>query len=168
MSNTGDTPIVGVQGTVTALAVGGGEQDQGSLTRIFTELRWELELSSTIAQALDWLAHRAYPVVICEAKLPDGGWELLSRRAEILPTPPHIVVSSRLADERLWCEVLNLGGYDVLATPFERREVAHVVRCAWDSYQRRVQVIPTRKIQTEQRSSRSKPAKVLHSGGMWP
>jgi hypothetical protein len=28
-----------------------------------------------------------------------------------------------LADERLWAEVLNLCGYDVLATPFHADEV---------------------------------------------
>ncbi len=37
-------------------------------------------------------------------------------RAEIaLP----LIVTDRLANEALWSEVLNLGGYDVVAKPFE-------------------------------------------------
>jgi DNA-binding response OmpR family regulator len=35
-----------------------------------------------------------------------------------------------LADERLWAEVLNLGAYDLLAKPFDVREVLHAVTTA--------------------------------------
>jgi FixJ family two-component response regulator len=37
---------------------------------------------------------------------------------------------SRHADERLWAEVLNLGGYDLLAKPLEGDEVSRVVEMA--------------------------------------
>ena len=37
---------------------------------------------------------------------------------------------TRTADEHLWAEVLNLGGYDVLAEPFERDEMVRVVTSA--------------------------------------
>jgi DNA-binding response OmpR family regulator len=40
---------------------------------------------------------------------------------------PLLVVTSRLADAYLWSEVLNLGAYDVLAKPFNAREVTHVL-----------------------------------------
>jgi len=36
-------------------------------------------------------------------------------------------VTSRLADERLWAEALNLGAYDVLAKPFDSTEAMRVV-----------------------------------------
>jgi DNA-binding response OmpR family regulator len=48
-----------------------------------------------------------------------------------LPEPPFLIVTSRLADERLWAEVLNLGAYDVLAKPFESKEVVRIVSLAW-------------------------------------
>jgi DNA-binding response OmpR family regulator len=35
-----------------------------------------------------------------------------------------------LADEALWAEVLNLGGYDVLTKPFDPKEVHHAVSMA--------------------------------------
>jgi hypothetical protein len=39
-------------------------------------------------------------------------------------------VADRFADERLWGEVLNLGGYDLLTKPFVREEVLHVLELA--------------------------------------
>jgi hypothetical protein len=34
----------------------------------------------------------------------------------LLPDPPVLIVTSRLADEYLWAEALNPGAYDVLAS----------------------------------------------------
>lgn len=47
-----------------------------------------------------------------------------------------MIVASRLADERLWAEVLNVGGYDLLVKPFEKDEVAWVVGLAFDQWSR--------------------------------
>jgi DNA-binding response OmpR family regulator len=44
--------------------------------------------------------------------------------------PPPLLVTSRLADDALWAEVLNVGGYDVLAKPLDSEEVARVVSAA--------------------------------------
>ena len=40
---------------------------------------------------------------------------------------PPVIVSSLTADERLWAEVLDLGGYDLLMTPFDATEIQNVV-----------------------------------------
>jgi DNA-binding response OmpR family regulator len=40
------------------------------------------------------------------------------------------VVVSRNADERLWAEVLNLGGYDLLLKPYNANEVRRTIRGA--------------------------------------
>jgi nucleotide-binding universal stress UspA family protein len=41
-----------------------------------------------------------------------------------------MLVVSRHADERLWAEVLNLGGFDVLTLPFDRDELGRVLSSA--------------------------------------
>jgi DNA-binding response OmpR family regulator len=48
-----------------------------------------------------------------------------------LQSPPLIIVTSQFADECLWAEVLNLGGYDVLAKPFDSFEVIWLMSMAW-------------------------------------
>ena len=60
-----------------------------------------------------------------------------AERTALMQTPPLIIVTSRLADERLWAEVLNLGGFDVLSRPYDAREVRHVIAQAWRSWHSR-------------------------------
>ncbi|MFB3828373.1 MAG: hypothetical protein ACE15B_16510 [Bryobacteraceae bacterium] len=58
-------------------------------------------------------------------------WRDLLDQTTRMPHAPVFIVASRLADDALWAEVLNLGGYDVLAKPFDRREVFHVLGHGW-------------------------------------
>ena len=74
----------------------------------------------------------AIPVVICNYTLPDGDWKRILAALDRLPIRLSFVVSSRVADERLWAEVLNLGAFDLLlGGPFDREEVLRVVENAW-------------------------------------
>jgi len=44
-------------------------------------------------------------------------------------------VFSRLADECPWAQVLNLGGFDVLMTPFEPEEALRITFAAWSHWE---------------------------------
>jgi DNA-binding NtrC family response regulator len=117
------------------LAVNLSGEDHECLRGIFQTAGWHLKRAPTIETVLQLMERAVLPVLICEVHLPDGTWCGLLHRAEQFPRPPRMVVTSRLADERLWAEVLNLGGFDVLSTPFEASEVRHVVAHAWASWQ---------------------------------
>lgn len=64
-----------------------------------------------------------------------AGWRQMLNLIENLPAPPYVIVTSRLADDRLWSEALHLGAYDVLARPFAAVEVIRVLRVAWLRWQ---------------------------------
>jgi DNA-binding response OmpR family regulator len=49
----------------------------------------------------------------------------------VLSVPPLIIVTDRHANDDLWVDVLNRGGYDVLVKPFQEDEVARVVTAAF-------------------------------------
>jgi hypothetical protein len=71
-------------------------------------------------------------VVICEDGLPNGGWKPLLKYLDKMENRPSLVICSRLADERLWAEVLNLGAFDLLlGAPFETEEAFRVTQSAW-------------------------------------
>ena len=74
-------------------------------------------------------------MLLCERDQADGNWEDLLKATARLRTPPNPTVFSRLADESLWAKVLNLGGFDVLMTPFEPEEVLRVTFAAWSRWE---------------------------------
>jgi len=107
----------------TVLAVGLPDADERALRTILATMQWDAKLAANLSAGVRQLTSRSWPVVLCESSVPGGGWKVLREKTAVLSHPPALVVSSRLADEWLWAEVLNLGGYDVLPTPFDAGEV---------------------------------------------
>lgn len=88
-------------------------------------------MASTYKEALAELSRRRLPVVLCECQLPDGNSkDVLASLAPMLERP-RLIVFSRHADDRLWTETLNLGGFDLLATPFREDELVFTIGSAW-------------------------------------
>jgi CheY-like chemotaxis protein len=121
---------------VPVLLVSSHQPDRDSLSQILSRPQWKLLGSSRYREALLFLRQSRVPLVICNGELPDCNWRLLLDSLADLPDPPKLIVSSRLADERLWAEVLNLGGYDVLPTPFDAGEVLRVALQAAECWER--------------------------------
>jgi DNA-binding response OmpR family regulator len=95
-----------------------------ALTGILRKGPWAIWPAQSAEEALEHLSRHTTPVVICESSLPDGDWK------DLLDKAPRLIVTARDADEALWAEVLNLGGYDVLAQPFDEAEVCRVIASA--------------------------------------
>jgi DNA-binding response OmpR family regulator len=120
---------------VTVLVVSPFEENLWSLKDALPPSHWTLCVASGAAEAKKILRQATVPVILCESELPDGNWKDLSAAVAGLQNPPLMIVTSRLADEYLWAEVLNLGGYDVLAQPFNSIEVSRVMSMAWRRWQ---------------------------------
>ena len=115
---------------VAALVVGGAKSDQDLLHRICKESGWDLYRARNRQGASRVLRRMHVRVVITDRDLPQGDWRDLLADLTSLEEPPMLVVTSRLADDSLWAEVLNMGGYDVLAQPFDSEEVTRVIGAA--------------------------------------
>ena len=121
-------------GAVRIVAVFDAAQDRNSLRRIFRAFRWQGEFVESCDRLPHALEEFRPDVVLTDAALTGGkSWRDVLRTAQERHAAPPVIVSSRLADERLWAEVLNLGGYDLLMAPFRAREVRHVVTMAYRS-----------------------------------
>jgi DNA-binding response OmpR family regulator len=118
-------------GAVTVLAVTPYEEDQLFLGHLFSHSNWRMYRAHSSCEALALLRQTTIPVVLCESEMPDSSWKSLLAALDQLPDRPLLVVTSRLADEHLGAEVLNLGGYDVLMKPFDPQEVVRVISPAW-------------------------------------
>jgi DNA-binding NtrC family response regulator len=101
-----------------------------NVRRILSAGEWTLSEAMDIQSATRFLCRESVPVVLCESGLPDGNWrDMLSHMAPLIGAP-RLIVTSPQPDERLWAEVLNMGGYDVLAQPLEADELRRVADSA--------------------------------------
>lgn len=116
---------------ITLLTVSTDGSDYQMLRQIFHHQDWQIARARTCQEAGRLMAEREPAVVICDMNLGDGCWRQLLEQAQSLEHPPMIVVVAPSADNNLWSEVLNLGGYDVLLRPFEKTEVIRVISMAW-------------------------------------
>ena len=119
--------------------------DINSLRHILNHREWTLSLCTSAQEAVEHATQRRTAILICERDLPDGTWKDVLQRIESMVDPPMILVVSIHADESLWAEVLNLGGYDVLLKPFDCSEVTRVVGMAsrqWFAMQRQPAAVP--------------------------
>jgi len=114
---------------ITVLAISPADEDHSTLKGIFDDSTEVLHADSLPA-ALAVLNAQPVPIVICECDLGQHTWKHLLETLTELPHPPLLIVASRLADECLWSEALNLGAYDVLAKPFDADEVVRTVDAA--------------------------------------
>ena len=110
------------------LSISAAREDHQVLRRMLDDFR--ITAVGTRRAAMSFLCLDRVPVIVCERDLPDGTWKDILGDTAVFPNPPALVVTSGLADEYLWAEVLNLGGFDLIAKPFAAREVLHVLRTA--------------------------------------
>lgn len=112
------------------LAVITSDEDQLCVQRTLCGSMWRVSCACSYSQARALLGRTTVKVVICDRDLPDGSWKDILAELFHLPVQPKLIVISRHADELLWAEVLNLGGYDVLSKPLAEQELLWSVTVA--------------------------------------
>jgi DNA-binding response OmpR family regulator len=119
---------------VTVLSLSPFQEDHAALHDIVGHSKWLLFQANNFVTADRVFQERDISVVLCERDLRPGSWTDVLSQLNGLRHPPSLIVTSRLADERLWAEALNLGVWDVLAKPFQRTEVLRSIRVAWQHW----------------------------------
>ncbi len=119
---------------ISVLSISPIEEDHASLHTIFRHCKWVLFTADHLVAAWSYLRQHDISVSVCECDLRPGKWTDVFDHIKDVLHPPSLIVTSRLADERLWAEALNWGCWDVLAKPFDRTEVLRVVRAAWQHW----------------------------------
>ena len=126
---------------LTLLLIGAVEDDDDRGGSIFSQSSWQARRANSCRQALPLIRRDSHPVIVSERDLPDGDWKDILELTSVQKEPPIVIVTSRLADDYLWAEVLNLGGYDVLAKPFDRNEVHRTISLAWQHWKNRCEML---------------------------
>lgn len=117
--------------TVAVLLVSPIDEDVRKLESIFSHSNWKLFRVAHRDEALRFISSNPTPVVITDCGCGEQLSETIAKLGELCSPPPRVIVASRLADDPLWLEVLDCGGYNVLQKPFDPHEVFWVVSHAW-------------------------------------
>jgi FixJ family two-component response regulator len=115
---------------VTILVIGCGPLID-EIRCILGHSRWRVLGCQNLAQANDLVPTLGPAVLVTEATLADGAWQDILRQVGRLPVPPPVVVAASDADDALWMEVLNQGGYNLLGKPLDEQEVFRILSTAW-------------------------------------
>ena len=137
--NSNRSDSTGKSATVTVFHVGPKDQDLRRLADILNHAEWKLcpGTSWTVAgeeslsSAARSLQRQITPIVLCGGEPDSADWREVLESLASLPKPPMLIVASRMADEYLWAEALNLGAHDVLSKPYQPAEVVRVLSMAW-------------------------------------
>ena len=97
------------------------EKIRATLTSILVRGGWTVHQAANPSETAALLEKHAIPVVIT-----DGRWREILEFSTAAYGRPSVIVTVPFADEALWAEVLNLGGYDVLSQPFDANEVTRI------------------------------------------
>ena len=133
MAIISETPIGTRRASGPILLISQYREDGYFLREVLTNFACPLETAESWQTAKLVIRHHVLSVVVTESELPDGTWRDVLSSLDQVPSPPLLIVVSRLADERLWADVLNRCGFDVLAKPFARDEVIRVIGHALDT-----------------------------------
>jgi DNA-binding NtrC family response regulator len=113
------------------LVVSPMDDDHYSVKALIRGPQWTIFTARDLPSAVALLKQHQIGVVLCETTLAMGTWTDLLDCLNALLDGPSLIVTSRLADDHLWAKALNLGAWDVLAKPFDRRELLRSVELAW-------------------------------------
>ncbi|MCL5742458.1 MAG: response regulator [Acidobacteria bacterium] len=114
----------------SVLAVCPLAEDLAALRRILGRTRWNTREADSCREACTKIVEAPPDVILCDDHLPDGDWTKLLAEVSDSANHPSLIVASRLAEDGMWAEVLNLGAYDLLVKPFEAMEVYRVLGTA--------------------------------------
>ena len=117
--------------SATVLCVSPFEGDHVFLEQAFRNSTLKVQAVRSSREALDVMSSSMVAVVLCEESLPEGDRKGMLADVVSMPDGPVLIVTSRLADDILWAEVLSMGAYDLLMKPFDATEVFRVVSLAW-------------------------------------
>jgi DNA-binding NtrC family response regulator len=114
-------------GRAAIVFVSASAEDAHALREIVDGDRW-LVVNVPDLTGAQAVIDKLHPrLVVCDTEIEGrGSWRDLLIAQGAYPSFALIVVS-RLADEALWAEALNLGGSDVLNKPFAVEEVERVI-----------------------------------------
>ena len=105
-------------------------QDRDLLELIGLRDRLDIHFCDTCDEAWNAANRLQSPVVICGRDVPGIEWPDAVRILASAVPRPCVILTSPVTDSYMWKEIVERGGYDVLATPLRDADASRSIRLA--------------------------------------
>ncbi len=112
------------------LVFAGPKETAAPLRRIVEEAGWRLYHNPDWRWALNSAVRSGATVFLFDCDANPSEWEEALGQVVNAANGAAFIMTSRLADDRLWAELLARGGYDLILKPFNSAEVLRTIRSA--------------------------------------
>jgi DNA-binding NtrC family response regulator len=116
---------------VPLLLVTSRPEDVKELASILEETPWELSNASHLEDPSAALKCAAVPIVLFDRDRAGACWQVTMRRLVKSRRGACVVLLSNVSDQYLWDEVVQHGGFDLLARPFRKEQVLSTLMFAY-------------------------------------
>ncbi|MEP6716079.1 MAG: hypothetical protein ABJC09_10930 [Terriglobia bacterium] len=110
---------------VRVVALIDGAAERATLHTLAARESWRLAIAHD-HQALLRELRQAPAVVVCE-----GDWRAILESLRAAGARCRMILAAPQTVDKLWLEVLELGGYDVVTSPFHERRLIDAIDHAW-------------------------------------
>jgi len=98
-----------------------------SVSQILTDENYEVDVSLSGREGLDWAIERKYDVVLTDIRMPDiGGMKVLRDVKRVHPSLPVVIITG-YASVRSAVQAMQLGAAQYIEKPFEPEELLEAV-----------------------------------------
>jgi DNA-binding NtrC family response regulator len=98
-----------------------------SVSQLLTDENYEVDVSLSGREGLDWAIERKYDVVLTDIRMPDiGGMKVLRDVKRVHPSLPVIIITG-YASVRSAVQAMQLGAAQYIEKPFEPEELLEAV-----------------------------------------
>lgn len=104
--------------------------DRLLLKRIAKQYDWEPRFAFSTQGALRLASQTHYDVILCDRHQAECPWQQVMSELSVCAPGSCIFLISRNSNNRLWGEVLEQGGFDILLRPFTGSTIANAVQAA--------------------------------------
>jgi FixJ family two-component response regulator len=105
--------------------------DLEELAPILQGTPWELTDASHVEDPLASLKAAAVPILLFDRDTAGASWQVTMQRLVKSRRGACVVLLSNVSDQYLWEEVVQNGGFDLLARPFRREQVLSTLMFAY-------------------------------------
>ncbi len=108
-----------------------------ALDHILTEEGYETICTSRVSECFEVLSRQPIALVFCDRHLSDGSYRDLLKGSKPLSQKVRVVVTSRQADWDEYKEALQVGAFDLIASPCQPTDVLWaIIHAKKDEYER--------------------------------